>query len=106
MEHPYMLAILYGWLSRQGISRHGSDPQSWNIPSPAFEKLIHWGLVTPYIVIIDTVNNDSDNGLVPDGTKPLPKPHRLFIKKIIMNNASIIIQQQCCCYQSLDYSWK
>ena len=49
MEQPCMLLILHwqyhvywcpGDLRSQGISRHGIDPQSWNIPSPASEVLI------------------------------------------------------------------
>ena len=49
MEQPHMLHILYsqydacwcpGYLrSRQGINRHGIDPQSQNILSPASEEL-------------------------------------------------------------------
>ena len=44
MEQPHILPILYcqyhacscpSSLSRQGISRHGIDPQSWNIQFPA-----------------------------------------------------------------------
>ena len=33
--------------------------------------LTHFGLVTPYG---DRVNIGSGNGLLPDGTKPLPEP--------------------------------
>ena len=49
MEQPYMLPILYWWylacwcsgdFRSQNISRHGIDPQSWNIPSPASEELM------------------------------------------------------------------
>ena len=48
MEQPYMLPTLYcqyhaywcpGDLRSQGISRHGNDPQSRNIRSPALEEL-------------------------------------------------------------------
>ena len=49
MEQPYMLPILYWqyhacWCSgdfrSKSISRHGIEPQSRNIPSPASEELI------------------------------------------------------------------
>ena len=48
MEQPYILPILYcyyqacwcpGDVGSQGISRDGTDPQSWNIPSVASEVL-------------------------------------------------------------------
>ena len=48
MEQPHMLPILYcqyhvcwcsGDFRSQGISKHGIDPQSWNIPSSASEEL-------------------------------------------------------------------
>ena len=48
MEQPFMLPILYcqyhscwcpGYLRNQGISRHGIDQISWNIPSLASEDL-------------------------------------------------------------------
>ena len=48
MQQPCMLPILCcryhscwcpGDFSRQGISRHGIDPQSWNILSPASDEL-------------------------------------------------------------------
>ena len=48
MEQPYMLPIVYWqyhacWCSgdfrSQGISRHGINPQSQNIPSPASEEV-------------------------------------------------------------------
>ena len=35
--------------------------------------LTHWGPVTPYEVEI-LANTGSGNGLLPDGTKPLPAP--------------------------------
>ena len=49
MEQPYLLPILYwqyhacwcgGDFRSQSISKHGIDPQSQNIPSPASEELI------------------------------------------------------------------
>ena len=48
MEQPHMLHTLYsqynawwcpGDLSHQGISRHGIDPQSQNILSPASKEI-------------------------------------------------------------------
>ena len=36
--------------------------------------LTHCGLVTPYIASWNWVNIGSGNGLLPDGTKPLPEP--------------------------------
>ena len=36
------------------------------------EKLTHWGRVMPY-GDSDLVNIGSGNGLLPDGTKPLPE---------------------------------
>ena len=44
-------------------------------PLPRVNGLMsaHCGLVTPYGDII-LVNNGSGNGLLPDGTKPLPEP--------------------------------
>ena len=47
-------------------SRH--DDTKYNIS----RMLTHCGILTPYADI--WVNNDSDNGLVPDGTKSLPEP--------------------------------
>ena len=40
---------------------------------PGENELTHCGLVTPYDDK-DWVNNGSGNGLLPDGTKPLPEP--------------------------------
>ena len=48
LEWKYIFSVLHSqyhacWCSgdfrSQGISRHGIDPQSWNIPSPAPEEL-------------------------------------------------------------------
>ena len=54
------------------LSRATSQPMRDDGKSP-FVQLTHWGLVTP--------NDDRDlgqigsgNGLLPDGTKPLPEP--------------------------------
>ena len=38
------------------------------------DDLTHWSLVTPYIAAEILVNTGSGNGLLPDGTKPLPEP--------------------------------
>ena len=44
--------------------------------------LVHYDLVTPY-VDVRLVNIGSSNGLLPDGTKPLPKPMlTCFIRKV------------------------
>ena len=59
----------------------------------AFKVLIHYGLVTPEIL----VNTGSGNGLLPDGTKPLPEPmltsHQqdplAFIPRLYLLNISI-----------------
>ena len=37
-------------------------------------RLTHWGLVTSYGERDPWVNIGSGNGLLPDGTKPLPEP--------------------------------
>ena len=51
MKQPYMLPILYyqyyacwcpGDLRIQGISSHGTDPHSQNIPSLAWEELMKY----------------------------------------------------------------
>ena len=36
--------------------------------------LTHWGLMTPTDITDLFVNTGSGNGLLPDGTKPLPEP--------------------------------
>ena len=47
LGQQYMLSVLYSqydarwYFKSRGISRHGIDPQSWNIPSPASEDLIN-----------------------------------------------------------------
>ena len=48
----------------QGISRHGIEPQCWDIPSPASEELTHWGRVT-HICVSKLTIIGSDNGLSP-----------------------------------------
>ena len=53
LEQQYMLSVLHSQyhacdIRSQSISRHGIDPQSWNIPSPASEELmpIDWVIKT------------------------------------------------------------
>ena len=48
-----------------------ADPVHWQIYAALRgDELTHWGLVMPEI----WVNIGSGNGLLPDGTKPLPEP--------------------------------
>ena len=63
-EQPYMLLILYcqyhawwcpGSLGRQGISRHGIDEISWNIPSLASEEFICLTKSSPAVNATTTV---------------------------------------------------
>ena len=63
-EQPYMLLILYcqyhawwcpGSLGRQGISRHGIDEISWNIPSLASEEFICLTKFSPAVNATTTV---------------------------------------------------
>ena len=59
----------------------GQIPEKWNTMKLVWGKywdstsyvLTHCGLVTPY-GDRDLVNIGSGNGLLPDGTKPLPEP--------------------------------
>ena len=52
-----------------------SWPSLWHrMASLIPNELTRWGLVTPFGDIDIWVNTDSGNGLMPNGTKPLPEP--------------------------------
>ena len=58
----------------QGIMTHNIDNVSIVRQGCSCLLLTYYGLVTPYIAPQNLVNIGLGNGLVPDGTKPLPEP--------------------------------
>ena len=85
MEQLYMLPNLCWqyhtcWCSgdfrSQGISRHGIDPKSQNVLSPASEELTHWGRVTHTCVSkLPVTIIGSDNGLSPGRRQAIIRTH-------------------------------
>ena len=65
--------------------------------------LTHWGLVMPFEI---RVNIGLGNGLLPDGTKPLPEPmltdHQRSPVTFILGQ----FQKRCLNHQSLESFWK
>ena len=64
LHSQYHACWCSGDFRRQGFSRYGIDPQSWNILSLASEELTHWGRVT-HICFGNLTIIGSDNGLSP-----------------------------------------
>ena len=48
--------------------------------------LTHCGLEMPYIATYTWVTIASDNGLLPDGTKPLPEPMLTLISEVLWHS--------------------
>ena len=51
-----------------------SEPMMVSLLMLGRNELTHCGLVSPYIAFEILVKSGSSNGLLPDGTKPLPDP--------------------------------
>ena len=68
-------------------------------------KLTLCGLVTPYGDII-WVNIGSGNGLLPDGTKPLPEPMLTYHQSGLVAFTQWQFHTKCSIYLSLIQVWK
>ena len=67
-------------------------------------KLTHWGLVTPY-GDIDLVNIGSGNGLLPDGTKPLPESMLTYHKYGLVAITQGLFHIKYLSHQFLKWAW-
>ena len=66
----YMPLVLYNRLIRRTQLNQTDVSLTWVIASIYNKSKANWGHVMTFI----WVNSGSGNGLLPDGTKPLPEP--------------------------------